>query len=67
MLKNSTSKYKTVADGGGYRFIFYCDVSDAHVCTTKEIYKGSEEEALLAACRQRVASISTFVTGAVDG
>lgn len=49
MPKNTTSKYKAVSDGGGYRFIFYCDVSDAHVCTTKEIYKGSEEEALLAA------------------
>ncbi|MBO5358639.1 MAG: hypothetical protein J6A78_04895 [Clostridia bacterium] len=49
MPKNATSKYKAVSDGGGYRFIFYCDVSDAHVCTTKEIYKGNEEEALLVA------------------
>ncbi len=49
MPKNITAKHKAVADGGGYRFIFYCDVSDAHVCTTKEIYKGSEEDALLAA------------------
>lgn len=50
MPQRITAKYKTVADGGGYRFLFYCDVSDAHVCTTKEIYRGgSVEEALLAA------------------
>lgn len=50
MTERRTAKYKVVADSGGYRFIFYCDVSDAHVCTTKESYCGNtEEEALLAA------------------
>ena len=50
MPENRTAKHKIVTDGGGYRFIFYCDVSDAHVCTTGQIYQGdSEEEALLAA------------------
>ena len=49
MPENRTAKHKVVTDGGGYRFIFYCDVSDAHVCTTGQIYQGdSEEEALLA-------------------
>ena len=50
MPENRTAKHKIVTDGSGYRFIFYCDVSDAHVCTTGQIYQGdSEEEALLAA------------------
>ena len=50
MQGNRTAKHKVVTDGGGYRFIFYCDVSDAHVCTTSQIFQGnSEEEALLAA------------------
>ena len=50
MTESRTAKYKVVPDGGGYRFIFYCDVSDAHVCTTRQIYRGnSAEEALLAA------------------
>ena len=50
MPENRTAKHKIVTDGGGYRFIFYCDVSDAHVCTTGQTYQGdSEEEALLAA------------------
>ena len=50
MPESRTAKHKVVPDDGGYRFIFYCDVSDAHVCTTGQIYQGdSEEEALLAA------------------
>lgn len=50
MTESRTATYKVVPDGGGYRFIFYCDVSDAHVCTTRQIYRGnSAEEALLAA------------------
>ena len=50
MTESRTAKYKVVPDGGGYRFIFYCDVSDAHVCTTRQIYHGnSAEGALLAA------------------
>ena len=50
MPESRTAKHKVVPDDGGYRFIFYCDVSDAHVCTTGQIYQGdSEEEALLTA------------------
>lgn len=53
MQTNETAKYKSVADSGGYRFLFYCDVSDAHVYTTKEIYSAdSLEEALLAAWQE---------------
>ena len=50
MPKNRVAKYKTVADDEGYRFLFYCEVSDAHVCTTKGIYHGdTQQEALLLA------------------
>ena len=37
MPERNTATHKMVADGCGYRFLFYCDVSGAHVCTTKEI------------------------------
>ena len=50
MPKNRTAKYKVVTDGDGYRFIFYCDVSDAHIYTTQKTYQvDAEQEALLAA------------------
>ena len=50
MTESRTAKYKVITDDFGYRFIFYCDVSDAHVCTTSRIYHGnSEKEALLVA------------------
>ncbi|MBQ8235421.1 MAG: hypothetical protein IJY42_06780 [Clostridia bacterium] len=50
MPKNKVAKHKTVADSAGYRFLFYCDLSDAHVCTTKGIYHGDTlQEALLLA------------------
>ena len=49
MMENATAKYKVITDGGGYRFIFYCDISDAHVCTTKAIYRGKTKEAALLA------------------
>lgn len=50
MSENTTSKHKVVKDGIGYRFLFYCDVSDAHVCTTQKVYQGNTEmDALLAA------------------
>lgn len=49
MLKNKTADYKAVSDRGGHRFMFYCQISGAHVCTTKEIYPGETETALLRA------------------
>lgn len=49
MQEKKTASYKTVADGKGYRFLFYCDASDAHVCTTKKNYQGELGYALLEA------------------
>lgn len=50
MPERKTATHKVLADGGGYRFMFYCDLSGAHVCTTKEIYYGNtQEEALMSA------------------
>lgn len=50
MPERKTATYKALEDSGGYRFMFYGDLSGAHVCTTKEIYYGNtQEEALQAA------------------
>jgi len=50
MTEKKVPSHKTVADSGGYRFLFYCDVSGAHVCTTKELYHADTPDvALLAA------------------
>ena len=46
MQISKTANYKAVADQAGHRFLFYCQVSGAHVCITKEIYPGQLEEAL---------------------
>ena len=52
MPEKKTAAYKVLKDGDGYRFMFYCDLSGAHVCTTKETYYGNtQEEALQAAWR----------------
>ncbi|MBP3921953.1 MAG: hypothetical protein J6D27_03200 [Ruminiclostridium sp.] len=39
MAKNDhvTAKYKIIADSGGNRYRFFCDVSGIAVCTTKPI------------------------------
>ena len=47
MDNRRSATYKAVADSGGYRFLFYCDVSEAHVCTTKRTYTGNTLEAAL--------------------
>ena len=47
MAERNAATHKTVADGGGYRFLFYCDVSGVHVCTTKEVYHADTPEAAL--------------------
>ena len=50
MPKKTVASYKAVTDSGGYRFLFYCDISGAHVHTTKEIYHGDTlADALLSA------------------
>jgi len=47
MPERKTATYQVLVDGGGYRFMFYCDLSGAHVCSTKERYYGdTREEAL---------------------
>jgi hypothetical protein len=46
MQSSKTANYKAVADQAGHRFLFYCQVSGAHVRITKEIYPGQLEEAL---------------------
>ncbi len=38
MAERLTAKYKTVSDNGGNRYLFFCDVSGAHVLTTKKSY-----------------------------
>ncbi len=50
MPEKKTAIHKVLTDGGGYRFMFYCDLSGAHVCTTRGIYCGDpQNEALQAA------------------
>lgn len=48
-MKNSqkiTAKYNAIADVGGLRFQFFCDLSGAHVCTTEIIRANTPEKAL---------------------
>ena len=50
MSEGKTATHKVLGDGGGHRFMFYCDLSGAHICTTKKIYYGdTQAEALQAA------------------
>ena len=49
MPENKTAAYNAVTEKDGHRFAFYCQVSGAYVCTTKDIYPGGPEEALLLA------------------
>lgn len=46
MSVKTTAAYKTVADIGGNRYKFYCDVSGACACTTKP-YRADTPEAEL--------------------
>lgn len=47
--RNTTASYKTIADGGGVRYRFFCDLSGLSVCTTKPIRADTEQEGLLLA------------------
>ena len=47
MTRKNVASHKTLSDSGGYRFLFYCDVSGVHVCTTKEVYHADSPEAAL--------------------
>ena len=44
--KNKTASYKTIADVGGTRYRFFCDLSGMAVCTTKPIRADTPEEEL---------------------
>lgn len=46
MTEHTTADYRTVADGGGTRYRFYCQVSGALACTTKP-YPGEDAKAEL--------------------
>ena len=48
MAKNNqvTAKYKIIADSGGNRYRFFCDVSGMAVCTTKPIRAETQEAEL---------------------
>lgn len=50
MGERKAATYKIVADSGGNRYKFFCDVSGALVCTTKKTYTADtpEQELLLA-------------------
>jgi len=44
--KLNTARFKVIADAGGDRYQFYCDLSGAHICTTGPIRAASPEQAL---------------------
>ena len=44
MSDKNTAKYKILPDDGGNRYMFFCDLSDAHVCTTKKVYSLDDPE-----------------------
>ena len=50
MPAKETATYKIVSEADGCRFMFFCDVTGAHGCTTKKVYSlESPEDALMAA------------------
>lgn len=46
MEKRKTANYKVIADAGGVRYQFFCDLSGAHLCTTEPIRADTPEQAL---------------------
>ena len=49
MTKRKSASYKVVADAGGNRYRFYCDLSGALLCTTKPYHADTPEQELLLA------------------
>jgi len=45
-MNRKTAAYKVIADAGGDRYQFFCDLSGAHLCTTGPIRADSPEQAL---------------------
>ena len=46
MKDRATAKYRVIADSGGSRYRFFCDVSGMALCTTKPIRGNTQEEEL---------------------
>ena len=46
MKDRTTAKYRVIADSGGSRYRFFCDVSGMVLCTTKPIRGNTQEEEL---------------------
>ena len=44
-----TARYRIIADSGGNRYRFFCDVSGMVLCTTNTIHGNTQEEELLTA------------------
>ena len=47
-----TASYKLIADAGGNRYQFFCDLSGALACTTEPIRADTPEEALMIAWKR---------------
>ena len=46
MKEHATAKYRIIADSGGSRYRFFCDVSGMVLCTTKPVRGDTQEEEL---------------------
>ena len=46
MKDRATAKYRVIADSGGSRYRFFCDVSGMALCTTDPIRGDTQEEEL---------------------
>ena len=52
MKGKPTASYKLIADAGGNRYQFFCDLSGALACTTEPIRADTPEEALMIAWKR---------------
>ena len=52
MKGKPTASYKLIADAGGNRYQFFCDLSGALACTTEPIRTDTPEEALMIAWKR---------------
>ena len=52
MKGKPTASYKLIADAGGNRYQFFCDLSGALACTTEPIRADTSEEALMIAWKR---------------
>jgi len=50
--QHATASYRVIADAGGNRYSFFCDLSGAVLCTTNPVKAGTPEEELLIAWEQ---------------